>query len=486
VLSIDVVIPRLRPRRWQTLIVERLRQSGHRVAVTGIAVAEPWSRLTDRLLDLERRIRGNHKNALASLAEPPQDTSASGDVHALRLDLTAAVAEFPLPTFSLVFDDSASPAAALRSLSLDRLPQLGILLDGHAVVAEASPMVDNRFLASAALEDVLARAVTLVVSAVGRFEAGTLPQGTLHAAATSSCPALLAFHPILALPRLARELIRRTRFRFAHWRVGYRLIDGPGVAETGYLGAGWAVLQDDGTRFFADPFPVEWQGRHFIFVEDFSHAAGKAVISFIEIGADGRASPPRKVIEEPHHLSYPQVFARDGQMWMLPEGSGGRELTLYRAESFPDRWVRHAVLFTGRELSDATLVEYTDRLWLFATERDGHGSTSDTLVVFHATRLDGPWTAHPMNPITIDRAAARPGGAAVQVGNKLLLPLQDGTLGYGSGLGLAEITELTKTAVRLARPVPIGDTGDFPYPKIHTLNRAGRLEVIDGIAVVPK
>jgi hypothetical protein len=38
--------------------------------------------------------------------------------------------------------------------------------------------------------------------------------------------------------------------------------------------------------------------------------------------------------------------------------------------------------------------------------------------------------------------------------------------------------------VRLAAPVPVAPAGDWPYPMIHTLNRAGRLEVIDGIAAV--
>jgi hypothetical protein len=64
--------------------------------------------------------------------------------------------------------------------------------------------------------------------------------------------------------------------------------------------------------------------------------------------------------------------------------------------------------------------------------------------------------------------------------------VQDGTLGYGGGLGLSEVTRLDADTVELNEPRPVRGAGDFPYPQIHTLNRAGRLEVIDGIAAVRK
>jgi hypothetical protein len=66
------------------------------------------------------------------------------------------------------------------------------------------------------------------------------------------------------------------------------------------------------------------------------------------------------------------------------------------------------------------------------------------------------------------------------------LTLQDGTRGYGGGLGLSELLELDVEQVRLSAPRAVLEAGDWPYPQIHTLNRAGRLEVIDGIAAVRK
>jgi hypothetical protein len=48
------------------------------------------------------------------------------------------------------------------------------------------------------------------------------------------------------------------------------------------------------------------------------------------------------------------------------------------------------------------------------------------------------------------------------------------------------VLQLDEDAVRLSDPVAISPKGNWPYPQIHTLNRAGCLEVIDGIAAVRK
>ena len=431
----------------------------------------------DLALSFERRLlrRPNALSAPTTLVgrSPPNDID-------LRIELIETSDPPFSPTLRLAFDGQ-SDNAAVTALAAGRLPDIEVLLDGQ-VFERGAPMVDNRVFTAAASDDVFARAVTLLLKAATRIAAGD--RGTVARRSTPiDSSSFVTGYLSSSVPRIAREVVRRARYRFAHWRVGYRFIDGPGVAETGALGSGWSVLPDDGSHFYADPFPFEHNGRQYIFVEDYPHATGKAVISVSTIGTDGVASLPAPVLEEGHHLSYPQVFRQGGDIWMLPEGSQSGKLTLYRAERFPDRWVPEAELLTG-EISDATVLEHGGKHWLFATGRDGAGSTSDTLVIFHAPSLTGPWTPHVQNPILVDRRRSRPGGAFVQVGSELVLPVQDGTTGYGGGLGLSRILRLDEESVELSDPDPIATAGDFPYPKIHTLNRAGRLEVIDGIAAV--
>lgn len=487
-LSIDVIVPLVSPRLWHELVVTRLRADGHDVAVLHDAVAKPWPRTARAILALER---WSLRRAERGLAFPLRRIPENGDerLPALRLDLAGNATEWDIPTISLRFDHSPTDLSAVLSVTAGGLPEIEAILDGRTIVGRASPMIDKREAASLGIEDVFARAVTLLVSVVRSFAEGRLESMVARGRVDEGGDGAARFigaYLSSALPRLGREAIRRARFHQAHWRVGYRFLEGPGVAETGRLGMGWTVLPDAGDRFYADPFPFHWQGCPFIFVEDYVHAIGKAVISVVQLDANGAQSKPRVVLEEPHHLSYPQVFVRDGSVWMLPEASASGRLTLYRATRFPDRWTAEAVLLEG-EISDATLLEQGGSLWLFATLRDGYGSTSDTLVVFQAPALTGPWRPHPLNPVLIDLRRARPGGAFVQNGEgRIVLPVQDGTLGYGGGLGLAELLLLDGQAVNLSEPRPILADGDWPYPRIHTLNRSGTLEVIDGIAAVPK
>jgi hypothetical protein len=481
--AVDVIVPACRPRFWQKLVVDRLQAAGHDVAVR-LERASPWPAPAVHLLQMERRLFRRDGPGLATPVEFIPEVERSRGPN-LRLDLSGRAPPSSVPTVRLAFDGENSDFAVAAAVANGRVPDILAVLDDGTVVGEAAPMADKRESTALSAEDVLARAVTLAVSVVGRFPQGWAGRTGRHpVAGRTGAGRFLAAYAGSAAPRLAREAWRRLRYRHAHWRVGYRFVDGPGVAETGVLGTGWHVVPDDGSHFYADPFPFEWQGAHFIFVEDYPHETGKAIISVARIAADGTvAGPVEPVLEEPFHLSYPQVFSWQGEIWMLPESSAGRRLTLYRAGRFPDRWIAETVLLEG-EISDATLLQHGGSWWLFATNRDGHGSTSDTMVVFHAPSLTAPWSPHPLNPVVIDRARARPGGAFVEVAGRLMLPVQDGTDCYGGGLGLADLHELNERTVRFGPRRTISAEGDWPYPRIHTLNRVGRLEVIDGIAAV--
>ncbi|WP_244441176.1 hypothetical protein [Mesorhizobium sp. STM 4661] len=366
-------------------------------------------------------------------------------------------------------------------LASSRLPELAVRLDG-VTVARGRPMLSDRLWLSRICNDLLAGAISLVVQSVARFSAGELVP-----IADSPAPILKSggfFRNYLSffcrgLVDRAMQKIRLGRRPF-YWQVAYRLIDGPGVAETGQLdGTPFTVLADDGQRFYADPFVFERDGRHHLFVEEFPYATGRGVISVAELGADGTFGVPRVVLEAAHHLSYPQVFAHAGEIFMIPESGAARELVLYRAAQFPDRWVRDTVLMTDRDFNDATLLESEGRFWLLGTERFGYGSASDTMAAYSAPSLRGPWAAHVLNPIAIDHSATRPGGAFIRHGDALVLPVQNGSRAYGGGLGLMRLDRLDDFDVRFAPPRPIGPGPAWARTGIHTLNRAGNVEVVD-------
>jgi hypothetical protein len=479
---VEIVLPLAGARRWHVALAERLSVAGRRVSLTEGGPGDHWPAILSGILAMEARL-SRRGGALWEQVDAGAGTAGPAQ---LTVDLSGG--EPRDGALSILFDGHASASAAAEALLRGRLPRLEVVFDG-SVIARGEPMVDGRIQTGRGLDDVLARAITMLETTALRLLAGEEPaplppaDNSLAAAAVEAgLPAALALR---AMPRAAAEVGRRLTRWPAHWRVGYRFHDGAGVAELGQLGGPeWSILPDDGSRYYADPFAFEHAGRHFIFVEEYPHHTGKGILSVSEFDADGRPSVPRVVLEEPHHLSYPQIFAVGGEVFMLPEAGASNALTLYRATRFPDEWRPHAVLLEGRALYDATLLEHGGKLWLLACERDGAGSTSDLMVAFHAERLEGPWRPHRANPIAIDRASARQGGAFARVGRRIVRPVQDGTQGYGGGLGLSDLVRLDEQAVEFSRPVGILGMESWPYPRIHTLNRAGSLEVIDGLAEV--
>jgi hypothetical protein len=272
-----------------------------------------------------------------------------------------------------------------------------------------------------------------------------------------------------------------------HWHIGWRFVDDADVWQRHDLkGPAWHRLPERPHRFAADPFPVTWQGRTFVFFEELDHRVGKGVISAIEFNAHGPVGEIKTVLEEDWHLSYPFLIEDGGELWMIPECSATGDVILYRCTRFPDQWERHATLLSGIELGDATITQRDGRYYLFGATREGNGGYSDTLSIYYADALRGPWLPHAQNPVLLDRASARPAGRFVHRGDGLWRPVQNCSDGYGAAVALAEIVELSPTRFAQVTRHRISPSSEWPGRKLHTLNRLGRLELIDGARIQPR
>ena len=380
-----------------------------------------------------------------------------------------------------VCDDRRIYAALLNA----RLPFIEIAdTSSGRILAAGTPCVDNAQTLVEAAQFIFARVATLIASAIDRPRSRT-PAGSHEVALPGALR--LAEIELRNLGNAAARSLYRLCCHAPHWRIGWRFIDGPGVVEQHNLGGvPWNVLADPGIRFFADPIPIVVNGRTYIFFEDFPHATQKGIISFVEVYANGSVSPVQPVLEESWHLSYPFLLQIDGNIFMVPESSGARHVAVYRADPFPHRWVRHATLLSDVDLSDATILAHHGKLWMFGTSRDGAGSPSDTLSIYSAEKLEGPWTPHPQNPILIDPVSARPAGPCVRQGNRLWRVTQDCSTGYGKAVALVEILKLDEHSYEQRLDRIIRPDAAWPGRRFHTLARAGKLECVDGSATAPK
>ena len=409
----------------------------------------------------------------------------------------------------LVGDDHAPPRGVHLALRCGGLPVLdgavAAILDDRLPVLEASLSVDGVARPFArwpvAIEDrrsalrsatlILGRAAHLAVAAVEALLAAADPaEATLHLAEVPvTAPARpgigLEFFASALAAKIAARLSRLAGRRPPTWATAWRRRAGGGDPfRPDRDPTPFRRLPEDGARFFADPFLFTEGGRLHLFVEEFPFATGKGVISHAVLGPDGDFGPPTPVLEMDCHLSYPFVFAHDGHIFMIPETSGRRTVELWVAERFPDRWVRHSILLDDVDVGDATIVEIDGTWWMFGATRAESTSSWEALSLWSAPSPYGPWRRHAHDPAIVDVRAARPAGHVFRSAEGWCRPVQDSARGYGSGLAVARIDELTPTTHRetvirrFATPPPLLG--------LHTWNRASLgddlFEVIDVFA----
>jgi hypothetical protein len=259
------------------------------------------------------------------------------------------------------------------------------------------------------------------------------------------------------------------------WTLAYRFAD-----QEPWSGSleGFHHILPPADRFWADPFPLVRDGRHYIFFEELPFAADRAHLSVIEVKADGTCSEPQRILERDYHLSYPFLLEEGGELYMIPETAHNRAIELYRCVRFPDQWKLERTLVKDAWAADATIHRANDRWWMFCTIGFEGGEINDELHLFSAERLTGPWKPHRRNPIRSDVRGARPAGRLFMQDGELIRPGQVCTPLYGSGIALHRVTrldDLQYAEEEIRRITPSGDG----ILGLHTINRAGALSVTD-------
>lgn len=285
---------------------------------------------------------------------------------------------------------------------------------------------------------------------------------------------------MLRLAETTARYLYQKAFYSPHWRVGWRVVGEQDLWDTRTLeGTQWNTLKDPGYRFYADPFPISYQGKTVLFVEEYDHVKQKGLISAMEFGDHGPIGPMEPVLEERWHLSYPFLLEQEGTLFMIPETSQRNEVALYRCETFPNSWKREHVLIRDIGASDSTIIHHEELFWIFTAVEYG---TNVALCLFFSRELVGPWAPHPQNPVLIDSAAARSGGSMVRRGNRLWRPVQDCTTRYGAALGMAEVLRLDVRGFEQRVQAVLAPCRSWRGRRLHTINRAGHFEFIDGSA----
>lgn len=267
------------------------------------------------------------------------------------------------------------------------------------------------------------------------------------------------------------------------WRIGVVRAPIQQVAAAGSL-EGFSIRWIEADRslcFLADPFGMWRDGRLYLFAEAYDYRTRRGNIVAYVLDADLNVLEHRTVLDEPWHLSYPNVFEADGEIWMLPEGYKSGKLTLYRAVEFPWRWEAVPEFTFPCAAIDPSPLFYHDRWWMFYTPPAPKAARTSALMLAKADRLTGPWENVSEEAIRVDKSGARMGGTPFFLDDKLVLPTQDCSQTYGGALRLLTMSPDTLSSPALSAgaylPPP---TSNAPFTDgLHTLSAAGEVTLID-------
>ena len=272
-------------------------------------------------------------------------------------------------------------------------------------------------------------------------------------------------------------------------------------------------VDDVPAHFVADPFAIECEGSWFLFFEVLRSDTGLGEIGLAvrdqvvrdqvvrdRVGPGDGSDPTGLatgwsyrgiVLREPYHLSYPSLVVEPGndEIYMVPETLDAGSVRIYRAVRFPEVWEPVADLVPG-QLADPTIFFHAGQWWLFACSTPYQ---HDTLRLYGAESLLGPWREHPESPLIVgDRARARPCGKPIRWGRRLLRLAQDCEPIYGRRVRVFEILELSPTTYRERElpesPILEGTGHGWNALKMHHLDAhrwgedpsAGWLAFVDG------
>ena len=201
-------------------------------------------------------------------------------------------------------------------------------------------------------------------------------------------------------------------------------------------------ISDVNAAFIADPFMLKFNRTWYMFFEVMNRETGKGQVGLAS-SEDGRKWAYQQIVlAEPFHLSYPYIFEFNNDYYMIPECYETGSIRLYKASRFPTHWSFFRTLLSGRYFVDSSVFRYDNRWWLYAdTSAD---MKHNTLSLYYADELTGPWLEHPKSPIMKGNAqAARPAGRVMVLDDRVIRYAQDCIPAYGTQVLAFEITELT-------------------------------------------
>ncbi|MDT0676784.1 glucosamine inositolphosphorylceramide transferase family protein [Autumnicola musiva] len=187
-----------------------------------------------------------------------------------------------------------------------------------------------------------------------------------------------------------------------------------------------SILDEPG-HYIADPFFIMEKDTFYLFVELKGKKDADIALFTSPDGEDYQYKGV--VLDEPFHLSFPQVFKHKDEFYMFPETNQCDNVILYKSADFPYKWQKIDTLIKNRKLKDPATLLSEDLNLIVAV--DEHMQQ----YMFTADSLSGAWNKAEDYTGRLGNET-RPGGRFFEFNGNHYLPIQDRRYGYGSAISI--------------------------------------------------
>lgn len=232
-------------------------------------------------------------------------------------------------------------------------------------------------------------------------------------------------------------------------------------------------------RWFADPYLLEvTDTKIVVLVEEFCYKIRKGRIAKLVVSRPDYVLQDMKIIlEQPTHLSFPVIYEKDGQVYVMPENSKGGGINIYRYNAESERLdLVHEV--GHLPLTDATIVKFhSGEEYVFSTKLPNPNGNELEIYPFdgESMKMDVKSLAAVSFPSNIARNA----GDAFYIGEQMFRPAQDCNKCYGNGLNIQQINRIGDKFQFTTVAEFHSDNPNYGLG-YHTLNMKNGLIVVDG------
>jgi hypothetical protein len=236
--------------------------------------------------------------------------------------------------------------------------------------------------------------------------------------------------------RSVKKKRRKTRQKYSNWSIGYQISNSPTDINPETASVYGADQMPLGTAGIADPFLLGHEGKIYLFYELILKSDPMAKLAVSVYDPDSQNwNFLSVVLDEPFHLSYPYVFEHDSEVYMIPESKGAQSVRLYRSIDFPSKWKFERTLIPNKKFVDSSIFYREGYFFLFTTRKR-------KLYLYYSQSLTDDWVLHPRSPVKRWNYA-RCAGRIFEHNDKLFRFAQEQAKGYGMGVRLYEILELS-------------------------------------------